>query len=149
MGKINISLKYVYIVECFFFFQAEDGIRDGHVTGVQTCALPIYDIKPDTRFGHLGDRYLAATVYNGVWRSGHRQHKRTTCGDGSRYDKKHRILSDSNGRRSQDRKKCRRCSGIAGDLSKEDDDEDHHQYQEQDGQSPESADSLANPRCQA
>src|SRR5207253_4319338 len=27
-----------------FFFQAEDGIRDGHVTGVQTCALPIYQI---------------------------------------------------------------------------------------------------------
>src|SRR5438876_2389160 len=29
--------------ECFllcFFFQAEDGIRDGRVTGVQTCALP-------------------------------------------------------------------------------------------------------------
>src|SRR5439155_12893173 len=27
----------------FFFFQAEDGIRAGHVTGVQTCALPISD----------------------------------------------------------------------------------------------------------
>src|SRR6266540_4449169 len=27
----------------FFFFQAEDGIRDRDVTGVQTCALPIYD----------------------------------------------------------------------------------------------------------
>src|SRR5690348_17370669 len=26
----------------FFFFQAEDGIRDGRVTGVQTCALPIF-----------------------------------------------------------------------------------------------------------
>src|SRR2546425_4451454 len=26
----------------FFFFQAEDGIRDKLVTGVQTCALPIY-----------------------------------------------------------------------------------------------------------
>src|SRR5690606_40326593 len=26
-----------------FFFQAEDGIRDFHVTGVQTCALPIYN----------------------------------------------------------------------------------------------------------
>src|SRR5690606_40564835 len=26
-----------------FFFQAEDGIRDFHVTGVQTCALPILD----------------------------------------------------------------------------------------------------------
>src|SRR5690625_7062863 len=25
----------------YLFFQAEDGIRDGHVTGVQTCALPI------------------------------------------------------------------------------------------------------------
>src|SRR5690348_1219444 len=30
-----------------FFFQAEDGIRDGRVTGVQTCALPI-SISPDT-----------------------------------------------------------------------------------------------------
>src|SRR6266508_5252056 len=28
----------------FFFFQAEDGIRDGHVTGVQTCALPIWTV---------------------------------------------------------------------------------------------------------
>src|SRR5690606_17437758 len=27
----------------FFFFQAEDGIRDFHVTGVQTCALPIWE----------------------------------------------------------------------------------------------------------
>src|SRR5690606_40344887 len=26
-----------------FFFQAEDGIRDFHVTGVQTCALPIFE----------------------------------------------------------------------------------------------------------
>src|SRR5690606_40678519 len=29
------------MISCFFF-QAEDGIRDFHVTGVQTCALPIY-----------------------------------------------------------------------------------------------------------
>src|ERR1019366_850817 len=27
-----------------FFFQAEDGIRDWSVTGVQTCALPIYEL---------------------------------------------------------------------------------------------------------
>src|SRR5699024_11227728 len=27
----------------FFFFQAEDGIRDRNVTGVQTCALPIFE----------------------------------------------------------------------------------------------------------
>src|SRR5215475_15669180 len=30
----------------FFFFQAEDGIRDFHVTGVQTCALPISPDAP-------------------------------------------------------------------------------------------------------
>src|SRR5258708_15281048 len=30
----------------FFFFQAEDGIRDDLVTGVQTCALPIFSTSP-------------------------------------------------------------------------------------------------------
>src|SRR2546430_6776708 len=34
--QISISIYF------FFFFQAEDGIRDLTVTGVQTCALPIY-----------------------------------------------------------------------------------------------------------
>src|SRR5437870_12009643 len=33
----------------FFFFQAEDGIRDGHVTGVQTCALPIFPTAANGR----------------------------------------------------------------------------------------------------
>src|SRR5690625_5789089 len=33
----------------YFFFQAEDGIRDGHVTGVQTCALPICPGGPAAR----------------------------------------------------------------------------------------------------
>src|SRR5690606_40631766 len=36
---------YLIVVLWFllvFFFQAEDGIRDFHVTGVQTCALPIF-----------------------------------------------------------------------------------------------------------
>src|SRR5690606_39818894 len=33
-------------VSCSFFFQAEDGIRDFHVTGVQTCALPIFWVVP-------------------------------------------------------------------------------------------------------
>src|SRR5690625_4871263 len=28
-------------IDVSFFFQADDGIRDGHATGVQTCALPI------------------------------------------------------------------------------------------------------------
>src|SRR5271163_5151487 len=32
----------IVFIDVFFFFQAEDGIRDLIVTGVQTCALPIY-----------------------------------------------------------------------------------------------------------
>src|SRR5258708_23232501 len=34
------KVRIIYII--IFFFQAEDGIRDDLVTGVQTCALPIY-----------------------------------------------------------------------------------------------------------
>src|SRR3712207_5945365 len=32
-------------MDFFFFFQAEDGIRDIGVTGVQTCALPIFEVQ--------------------------------------------------------------------------------------------------------
>src|SRR5256885_6749131 len=39
----------------FFFFQAEDGIRDYKVTGVQTCALPIY--AGEFRFWDLGEHW--------------------------------------------------------------------------------------------
>src|SRR2546430_9254266 len=38
-----------------FFFQAEDGIRDLTVTGVQTCALPIFGRK---NLGHRAEVYL-------------------------------------------------------------------------------------------
>src|SRR5690606_39590994 len=37
-----------------FFFQAEDGIRDFHVTGVQTCALPILAAAPTDVSGEIG-----------------------------------------------------------------------------------------------
>src|SRR2546430_3909840 len=45
MWKLGIVLMVVCVVLCavVFFFQAEDGIRDLTVTGVQTCALPISD----------------------------------------------------------------------------------------------------------
>src|SRR5207245_4075672 len=51
----------------YFFFQAEDGIRDATVTGVQTCALPIYEDQvgaaqsfEHTRGGTRRDRTLEA-----------------------------------------------------------------------------------------
>src|SRR5690349_23550296 len=47
---------FVCVLYCrfFFFFQAEDGIRDLYVTGVQTCALPI------SRIAHLLPAYAVA-----------------------------------------------------------------------------------------
>src|SRR2546430_12482793 len=48
VGSIRFAVPGAYFPFCaatsvirFFFFQAEDGIRDLTVTGVQTCALPI------------------------------------------------------------------------------------------------------------
>src|SRR5689334_23478814 len=46
------SVIYLY----FFFFQAEDGIRDGTVTGVQTCALPISRVLQRSRLRPKGIR---------------------------------------------------------------------------------------------
>src|SRR2546430_7009369 len=45
-----LSSMFVYCCfSFFFFFQAEDGIRDLTVTGVQTCALPIFVAKSGLR----------------------------------------------------------------------------------------------------
>src|SRR5690349_23444604 len=45
---VRVSSVSIIIFCVFFFFQAEDGIRDLYVTGVQTCALPISITKdPD------------------------------------------------------------------------------------------------------
>src|SRR6266702_1005961 len=38
----HTSVMWQSNIALLFFFQAEDGIRAGHVTGVQTCALPIF-----------------------------------------------------------------------------------------------------------
>src|SRR5437773_132479 len=50
----NFTRRQVAIqnrVSSFFFFQAEDGIRDRDVTGVQTCALPISPSARERRAG--------------------------------------------------------------------------------------------------
>src|SRR2546430_11837227 len=60
-GATSSSLAFIAcVIACCFFFQAEDGIRDLTVTGVQTCALPIYfqilnallRLENDCRFVH-------------------------------------------------------------------------------------------------
>src|SRR5437867_10112616 len=45
---------------CFFFFQAEDGIRDRTVTGVQTCALPILILASLVALGQTSPRRILA-----------------------------------------------------------------------------------------
>src|SRR5437016_12505657 len=55
-----------------FFFQAEDGIRDWSVTGVQTCALPILSVQihdternePGGRAGFQGPEFLDYVEHN-------------------------------------------------------------------------------------
>src|SRR5439155_19080731 len=51
----------VDVVEEWFFFRAEGGIRDGHVTGVQTCALPI-STKTALVLGRRGSAALTAVT---------------------------------------------------------------------------------------
>src|SRR2546429_4372648 len=47
-------IEPILTTDLIFFFQAEDGIRDVAVTGVQTCALPIYSRRPEHNSGPLG-----------------------------------------------------------------------------------------------
>src|SRR2546429_2704134 len=57
----------IYCPRVFFFFQAEDGIRDVAVTGVQTCALPICD-RPDPQevVGRLDSRVRVGPIAKGA-----------------------------------------------------------------------------------
>src|SRR5437763_15146304 len=52
----------VYLFLFFFFFQAEDGIRDTSVTGVQTCALPICDGEEEGLPARRGARVRATPL---------------------------------------------------------------------------------------
>src|SRR2546425_11825310 len=98
-----------------FFFQAEDGIRDKLVTGVQTCALPIWDLKawqhartlvaltksaiarlPETERYALADQWRRATysvalnIAEGASRRGVKDFRRPSTSLGHRYTKSRR-----------------------------------------------------------
>src|SRR5690606_40891277 len=68
-----------------FFFQAEDGIRDFHVTGVQTCALPISAHTRHRRGGDLPGRVTdALAAFPGERHAGLPVDARPGAGDGDR-----------------------------------------------------------------
>src|SRR5690606_2304166 len=54
-----------------FFFQAEDGIRDFHVTGVQTCALPILSARGRVRRPNRDQPYESRKIICGNARIAH------------------------------------------------------------------------------
>src|SRR3712207_7006950 len=73
-GDMNFNLMFMlYLVISlgfivfFFFFQAEDGIRDIGVTGVQTCALPISRSGRGARMSVLSRRRISGTVSAMSW----------------------------------------------------------------------------------
>src|SRR5256885_12453694 len=69
LNSINVDDHRTRLLSIiFFFFQAEDGIRDYKVTGVQTCALPISLPRPRRRRAYIGETCPAAK--NGRWLSG-------------------------------------------------------------------------------
>src|SRR5437879_13387596 len=74
----------------FFFFQAEDGIRDTSVTGVQTCALPIWWRWGTSPFSKMSCR---STIQN--------RHSSAGWGRGSRFTVSRTVCAD---RRSEERR---------------------------------------------
>src|SRR5258708_30932022 len=58
-----MCIRFCHFVLFFFFFQAEDGIRDDLVTGVQTCALPISFLD----YWGLGDKETVPLPQRTTW----------------------------------------------------------------------------------
>src|SRR5258708_8556769 len=58
--QYQLDRRHIDNIIVFFFFQAEDGIRDDLVTGVQTCALPISDDRETRQL--VGAELLTAIV---------------------------------------------------------------------------------------
>src|SRR5260221_9893875 len=96
---LNVFIIYFFITiisNFFFFFQAEDGIRDHCVTGVQTCALPIWtlgQIKFPAGWNLLGAEDDLVPIVGEIapsvgGRSAQRRGKRKRLGLGERQDRK-------------------------------------------------------------
>src|SRR5215475_14654355 len=69
-GGLEVAIAF------FVFFQAEDGIRDFHVTGAQTCALPIFaghDEQDEERGELRAGELLPVDVRGGQQRSEERR----------------------------------------------------------------------------
>src|SRR5258708_31442832 len=89
-------------VMAVFFFQAEDGIRDDLVTGVQTCALPISACAHNSRFDSSAMKFPANDCPNGSC-----EHKQESVFDGEAVHEKH--AEDDDRQRSEERRVGKEC----------------------------------------
>src|SRR5204863_5292746 len=96
---LSISVLFFF----FFFFQAEDGIRDLYVTGVQTCALPIFG-RP-----HFQDLAFPATSC--AWKARSWKCGRPSRGPISAWSRCARPRST---RRSEERRVGKECRARGG-----------------------------------
>src|SRR2546430_7015732 len=93
---VSAGVEVGYEGVVFFFFQAEDGIRDLTVTGVQTCALPIY---PVAGLSARGDGFLqrARDVGRPGWSDQHRDRRQERACESARRTRrrgKHLVRSE-------------------------------------------------------
>src|SRR2546429_2391669 len=105
------------IPTCFFFFQAEDGIRDVAVTGVQTCALPILaPVSPSPRKDgfwtgdsnrNTNEGFVAASVH------GTRSHDRGIRGESTQSPAQYRLAAKASPVETELRK-CPRLAPVLG-----------------------------------
>src|SRR2546429_2880841 len=79
------SISICSCMSCFFFFQAEDGIRDVAVTGVQTCALPIFFGLLSLRAPGLGFIMITLALGQIVWGIAYRANDLTGGDNGIRH----------------------------------------------------------------
>src|SRR2546427_746930 len=103
---VGVTWGFVSIVVCyFFFFQAEDGIRDLTVTGVQTCALPICWVLP-CRFAMAASRLSVLQPARTAARSAPRQcHRRLAAGD-----KEEALTHDTTDKAGSHPRRTQRCA---------------------------------------
>src|SRR2546430_9049988 len=105
MGGVAVMCRVRHVgVLLFFFFQAEDGIRDLTVTGVQTCALPIYIYNAEQQLTKALPK-LAKTAKNDALREAFQQHLEETENHISRLDQVFETL----GERSEERRVGKEC----------------------------------------
>src|SRR5256885_8253024 len=98
--RLYICDGVVDVYRLFFFFQAEDGIRDYKVTGVQTCALPICQELADDRWARFAPSTKARP--GAVRRTPQRSAER-------RAGPRHGPVISGRSRRSEERRVGKEC----------------------------------------